>query len=138
MNYSDFNIREYDDRDFDVFMTWWRKWRWGDRVSKEILPDIGYVIEKNNIALCGGFLYTTNSLLASIEWVVSNPFADKRDTDKALDYLIECLYMKALKEGKKIVMTTIKNDAFAMRLKMLGFSQTDKGLTQYIRTGLWR
>jgi hypothetical protein len=105
----------------------------GDRVTPEILSDIGYVVEKKGEALCAGWLYTTNSTIASIEFVVSNPFSAQTDTDIALDFLIECLSQRALKEDKRLITSTINSTILAKRLVELGFVEGSRDLKQYIR-----
>lgn len=125
-----FNISE----NFEELNKWLDFWRWKDRIIKEVLPDIGYLIEKDGVNLCAGWLYTTNSLVALVEPVVSNPFAEKKDRDEGLDFLIECLGQRALKEGKRIVMTTVNNPSLIKRLERLGYTETAKGLKQFVRT----
>jgi hypothetical protein len=127
-------LRDYKgEEDFTEFKRWWEFWRWKDRVTQEILSDIGYVVEKDGLPLCAGFLYTTNSLIASIEWVVSNPFAQKEDVAEGLDFLLECLCQRALKEEKRLIMTTINSPTLAKRLEKLGFVMSGENLKQYIR-----
>lgn len=129
MNLRDFNGEE----DFKEFKRWWEFWRWKDRVDPQILSDIGFVIEKEGLSLCAGWLYTTNSLIASIEFLVANPFAPKEEVDAGLDFLIECLSQRALKEGKRLVMTTINNPSLAKRLGSLGYVESGRDLKQFIR-----
>jgi len=130
---KDFNGEE----NFKEFTKWWEFWRWKDRVDPQILSDIGFVIEKDGLNLCAGWLYTTNSLIASIEFIVANPFAPKEEVNISLDFLIECLSQRALKEGKRLVMTTINNPALAKRLEKLGYVESGKDLKQYMRLK-WR
>jgi hypothetical protein len=127
-------LRDYKGKeDFEEFKRWWEFWRWKDRVDPQILSDIGFVIEKDGLNICAGWLYTTNSLIASIEFIVANPFAPKEDVDEGLDFLLECLSQRALKEGKRLVMTTINNPSLAKRLERLGYVESGANLKQYMR-----
>ena len=127
-------LRDYKGKeDFEEFKRWWEFWRWKDRVDPQILSDIGFVIEKDGLNICAGWLYTTNSLIASIEFIVANPFAPKEDVDGGLDFLLECLSQRALKEGKRLVMTTINNLSLAKRLEKLGYVESGANLKQYMR-----
>lgn len=127
-------LRDYKGKeDFEEFKRWWEFWRWKDRVDPQILSDIGFVIEKDGLNICAGWLYTTNSLIASIEFIVANPFAPKEDVDEGLDFLLECLSQRALKEGKRLVMTTINNPSLAKRLEKLGYVESGANLKQYMR-----
>ena len=127
-------LRDYKgEDDFKEFTKWWEFWRWKDRVDPQILSDIGFVIEKDGFYLCAGWLYTTNSLIASLEFIVANPFAPREDVDKGLDFLFECLSQRALKEGKRLIMTTINSPSLAKRLEKLGYVESGANLKQFIR-----
>ena len=127
-------LRDYKGKeDLEQVKTWWEFWRWGDRVDPIILSDIGYVIEKDGLDLCVGWLYTTNSLMASLNLITANPFAPKKDINEGLDFLIECLSQRALKEGSRAIMSTVSNPGLAKRLKRLGFVDNGGELTHYIR-----
>lgn len=129
-----YKLRDFNgEEDFTEFKKWWEFWRWKDRVNPDILSDIGYVVEKDGLAICAGWLYTTNSLVASIEWVVVNPYAQKEDMTEGLDFLLECLSQRALKEEKRLIMTTINSPTLAKRLEKLGFIMTGENLKQFIR-----
>ncbi len=129
-----FKLRDFNgEKDFIEFKDWWEFWRWKDRVNPDVLSDIGYVIEKDGVNICAGWLYTTNSLIASIEWVVANPYVPKEDASEGLNFLIECLSQRALKEEKRLIMTTINSSTLAKRLEALGFIMTGENLKQFIR-----
>jgi hypothetical protein len=133
MKLEDFNPVDH----FPELKTWWAFWRWSGRVSldilPDILPDIGYVVEKDGTNLCAGWLYTTNSTISFVEFIVSNPFAPKETVDTALDFLIECLSQRALNEGGRAITTTINSKTLAKRIGRLGFEPTGENLTQYVR-----
>jgi len=122
------------EKHFEELSKWLKFWRWEKRIIPEIFSDIGYLItSEDDKPLCVGWLYTTNSLLSSIEWVVANPYEDKVVVDTGLDFLIECLSQRAIKEGSRMVMTTLKSPALAKRLKGLGFIKSGDSLMQYVR-----
>lgn len=125
----DFNIK----KDIGTVKSWWAFWRWADRVDPQILSDIGYVIEKDGEDLCVGWLYTTNSLVANLNFITSNPHADRQEVDLALDFLIECLSQRALKEGSRLVAITVSSNALKKRIKRLGFVGNGGELTHFVR-----
>ena len=126
---KDFSANEH----FEEVSSWWKFWRWNAHPTPQILSDIGYIVEKDGLNLCAGWLYTTNSVLGSMEYIISNPFADKKVRSDALDFLIECLFQRNLKEGKLVFMTSIKNESLAKRLVKLGFLEGDQNIKQFIR-----
>jgi hypothetical protein len=129
MNLLDFNVQDH----YTEVERWWEFWRWKGRVCAEALSDIGYVVEKNGILLCAGWLYTTNSLVACLNFITANPYAQKEDVSEGLDFLIECLSQRGLKEGKRIIMSTVNNKNLAKRLGRLGFLENGNNLTHYTR-----
>lgn len=118
---------------FEELANWWIFWRWYAHPQPIMFSDIGYVVECDGQNICAGWLYTTNSTIASIEWVVSNPYTPREVNDKCLDFLIECLSQRALKEGSKVVITSIKKEVLGKRLERLGFIKGDSDITQYSR-----
>lgn len=127
-------LRDYKgEKDFTELKRWWEFWRWKDRVDPRILSDIGYVVEEKGIPLCVGWLYTSNSLIANLNFITANPFEDKKKVSKSLDFLIECLSQRALKEGARAIMTTVSNKNLAKRIKKLGFIDNGGNLTHFIR-----
>lgn len=127
-------LRDYKgEEDFKEFTKWWEFWRWKDRVDPQVFPDIGFVIEKDGLNLCAGWLYVTNSLVAFLGFIVANPYAPRKDVDEGLDFLIECLSQRALKEGKRLVMTTVNSPSLAKRLGKLGYVESGANLKQFIR-----
>jgi hypothetical protein len=70
------NIRMLRDSDWNTLVEWWDAWPDWVNPPKEFLPDNGkggFMVEKNNQPIVAGFLYTTNSKAALLEWIVSNP-----------------------------------------------------------------
>ena len=131
---SEFILKEFKaDKHFQEVSSWWKFWRWNAHPTPEVLSDIGYIIEKDGMNLCAGWLFTTNSCIGSMEYIIGNPYADTELRGRALDFLIECLAQRNLKEGKKVFMTNIKNEALAKRLLRLGFLQGDTNIKQFVR-----
>ena len=129
-----FNLRDFNlEKDLEMVKQWWEFWRWRDRVDPQILSDIGYIIEKDGQSLCVGWLYTTNSLVANLNFITVNPHSDRKLSSEALDFLIECLCQRALKEGSRAISITISNPSLANRIKRLGFVDNGGALTHYIR-----
>jgi len=130
---SEFILKEFNaDQHFKTVASWWKFWRWTAHPTPAVLSDIGYVVEKDGLDLCAGWLYTTNSVIGSMEYVIGNPFANSEIRSEALDFLIECLFQRNLKEGKSVFITNIKNESLAKRLVKLGFLEGDQNIKQFI------
>ena len=131
---SNFILKEFKaEEHFETVASWWKFWRWNAHPTPAVLSDIGYIVEKDGLDLCAGWLFTTNSVIGSMEYIIGNPFVDKDVRSDALDFLIECLFQRNLKEGKLVFMTNIKNESLAKRLVKLGFLEGDQNIKQFVR-----
>jgi hypothetical protein len=129
-----FNAKEFKaNLHFEELAAWWKFWRWTNHPVPGMLSDIGYVVELDGVNICAGWLYTTNSLIGSMEFIVSNPHVEAALRSQALDFLIEQLSKRNTKEGKRVFMTSIKNEALAKKLIKLGFTMGDSGIKQFVK-----
>ncbi len=75
--------RQLKDSDWETLTAWWDSWpEWVNPV-KDFLPDNGnggIMVEKNNKPVLAGFIYTTNSKGAWVEWIISDP--NYRENDR--------------------------------------------------------
>ena len=86
------NIRMLKDSDWDTLVKWWAAWPEWQTPPKEFLPDNGrggFIVEKDNQPIVAGFLYTTNSKAALLEWIISDPEYRDSDREEAVELLIE-------------------------------------------------
>ena len=76
--------------DYETICKWWKWWRW-PAIVRTVLPDNGkggFMVEKNNIPIVSGFVYISNSEMAMLEYVVSNPKYREKDRKEAIELLI--------------------------------------------------
>jgi hypothetical protein len=131
---SKFILKTFEaEKHFAEVSTWWKFWRWTEHPTPVILSDIGFIVEAEGVNICAGWLYLTNSIIGSMEFLVSNPFVDRKLRSEALDFLINSINHRSEQEGKIVFMTNINNEALAKRLLTLGFIAGDKGNQQFIR-----
>jgi len=114
--------RKIKKEDWSTLEKWWRYWLNSDAPPKDYLPSDGtggIIIEDNGEPVIAGFIYQTNSKVAIIEGVVSNPnYRGKQKRDKSLEVLVACLYeatkligckyIFAMTDNKKIINLGIK------------------------------
>lgn len=84
------NVRLLTEKDYETIVKWWKWWRW-PVLPQSMLPDGGkggYMIEKNGTPIICGFVYLTNSKIAWLEWIVSNPDYREKDRKQAIEMLI--------------------------------------------------
>jgi GNAT superfamily N-acetyltransferase len=84
-------VRNLNKDDYDFISKWWKWWRW-KVIPRELLPDnglSGLIVEKDGIRIVSGFIITTNSKGAMLEWIVSNPEYKDKDRKYAIELLIQ-------------------------------------------------
>ena len=99
------NIRRLQESDWEVLPTWWEKWEGWKTPDREALPDnglCGLMVHKGDKKILAGFMYTTNSKGAWVEYIISDPDYREKDRQKALD-----LFVKA--QGFKYILFVGKN-----------------------------
>lgn len=111
MNFTTRNLTEYD---YNVLVNWWKFWRFTPP-PQSILPNNGLggimIVDEYGYYSCAGFLYETNSKIAWIEYIVSNPNEkDKKTRNESLKYLILELTSIAEEKGYIATFSSIKNE----------------------------
>lgn len=80
------NIRKLTKDDYqNILVKWWLDWGWETPPNRDILPDdgeSGVIVYQDEIPVCAGFIYSSNSNLAWISWIVSNKDYRVRDKRK--------------------------------------------------------
>lgn len=97
--------------------------------AQEILPETGFIVED----LACGFLYKTNSKLAWLEWVFSNPEKPKEDRAKALDLIFKTIEQEAKSQGFLVLFSAAAISGYAQVLQRNGFQETDKNVSHHIK-----
>ena len=120
------NIRKLEESDWDTLVNLWKMWPdWQAHPSKAILPENGtggLIVEKNGLAIIAGFIYTTNSKIGWMEWIVSNPDYREDDRKKATALLISGLEHVAKISGCEAVISIGKNKSLMSVHESLGYT----------------
>jgi len=122
-------ITEYD---YPVFCEWWKFFRF-PAPHLDFLPNNGlgglkvYLLKENRETedICAGYLYETNSKVAWLEFVVSNPnIRDKKIRHEAIVDLIRYLTVDAKNKGYEYVFASLKNENLIEKYKEVGYSES--------------
>jgi|TARA_R110000764_G_scaffold63380_1_gene134121 hypothetical protein len=119
------NIRMLKDSDWDTLVKWWDAWPDWVAPAKDFLPENGtggFIVEKKSEAIVAGFLYTTNSKAALLEWIVSNPEYKQDDKQDAIELLINGAENVCKKQGINYVFTIGRNKNLIKTHKKLGYT----------------
>lgn len=128
-----YKIRQLKDSDYTELCKWWEDWRW-EAPAKNLLPNngtCGVMVSYNNMQVCAGFLYFTNSDFALVEYVVSNfKVKDKVIRKEALNRLLKELTHIAKSKGVKVIFSSIKNPSLIKAYERNGYKQGTIGTTE--------
>tara|TARA_B110000483_G_scaffold1095_1_gene1257 strand:+ start:71 stop:478 length:408 start_codon:yes stop_codon:yes gene_type:complete len=130
------NIRMLKDSDWNTLVQWWSDWPGWAAPPKDFLPDNGkggFMVEKNNQPIVAGFLYTTNSKAALLEWIVSNPKYREDDRGKAIELLIEGAEEVCKKQGIKFIFSIGRTKQLINTHKKLGYTVDEKPSHEIIK-----
>ena len=122
-------LREYDEK-YDL--PGLRHWAWKRGVPQpeaDFLPRIGLICP----AYCAGFLFQTDSKVAMIGNLISNPQSKKEWRSQALDLLIEMLYNRGRLEGFKRITIAANLPHVKERYLRLGFKEGDIGVDHFFK-----
>lgn len=117
-------FRQTTKEDYETLLKWWKDNRF-PAPPIDSLPNSGeggFIVFQDDIPVCAGFLYDTNSNLCWIEFIVANfEVKDKKLRKEALVFLINTLCEAAKRWNKKAVFTSVKNVGLIDRYKDCGF-----------------
>lgn len=130
-------IRQLNDTDYDnILVEWWNQWGWNPP-QKDFLPDNGtggYIIYDEDIPICAGFIYVTNSKVSWVDWIISNKeYREKAKRREAIKLLIQCLTNISKMSGSKYIYALIKNNSLIKTYVDLGFIKGDSYTSEMIK-----
>lgn len=130
-------IRVLEENDYDqILVGWWKDWGW-EAPTRDFLPDNGkggFIVFDDDIPICAGFLYVTNSKVAWVDWIISNKkYTDRNKRSNALDLLIETLTNLGEGTGNKYAYALIKHPNLIDRYKRFGYINGDTYTSEMIK-----
>jgi len=125
----EFVIRPLNESDYEsILVGWWEDWKW-EAPKKDFLPDDGkggIMILDEGIPVCAGFIYTTNSKVAWVDWIISNKnYRKKPRRSEAIKLLVETLTNISKKTGHKYSYALIKHPGLISTYEKLGYIKGD-------------
>jgi hypothetical protein len=108
------NIKPLNYEDYDTtLLGWWNDWGWQVAPKRELLPANGIggvMVYDGDVPVCAAFLYTTNSGIAWIDWIVSSKtYTNKKGRKMALNILVESLTNTAKNLGFNLAYSLSKS-----------------------------
>jgi len=130
-------IRPLNENDYDTILSeWWRAWGW-EPVERDFLPDDGkggLMVLDDEEPVCAGYIYTTNSKVAWVDWIISSDtYRKKPQRRKGLKLLIETLTDICKNTGHKYSYALIKNRSLIGIYEDLGYEKGDNYSSEMIK-----
>jgi GNAT superfamily N-acetyltransferase len=118
--------RAFTEGDYPIIAEWYKA-RGFPLLPLHMLPQNGAVVE----GAAAGFLYLTDSPIAWMEWIVTNPEASGRG--EAIKAVVEHLHKVAKDNNCAAIMCTVNSETLISVYKDCGFDVTDVGMTNMCR-----
>lgn len=133
-----FNIRKLNSTDYDeILVKWWNDWGW-DAPNREFLPEDGLggiILFDEDVPVCAGFMYITNSKASWVDWIISNKeYRKKPNRTIAIQLLLEKLTDMCEASGSKFIYALIKHNGLIETYEKLGYTQGDSYTKEMIKT----
>lgn len=135
------HVRNLTSEDYsENLVKWWNDWKW-TAPPREFLPDNGlggFMVCDEDYPVVAGFLYTTNSSVAWMEFIVSNiEYRHKENRKRAIRLLILTLEELAKINGKKYIYSSLKSEPLINAYMDCGFNKGSSNTQEMIKT-IWQ
>lgn len=128
MHSSPFEIEKH----YDIACEWWKQWKW-NALPLAALPKNGIVVYDNELPVCMGFIYLTDSCICWVEHIIANQSADRTQRSHGIDLLIKALSKKAKSLDYVIAMTSINKKTLIAKHIKNGYAITDTSMTNLLK-----
>ena len=105
-------MRKVDPKDHEEIMRWWKsRLPEASIIPSEFFPDSGFIVDGKAAV----FLYKTNSAVAYIDLLISNPEVPLSESQAALDLVVKACIDEAKKLGSKMLLGQTNRNYVAER-----------------------
>jgi hypothetical protein len=131
------NVRALTSEDYDdTLKGWWEDWGWIPP-TKDFLPDdgkCGVMVLDEEIPVCAGFIYFTNSKVTWVDWIISNKEYRKKPLRKeAIAMVVNTLTELSKVRGYKYCYALIKHPSLIDTYKELGYTKGEEYIGEMIK-----
>lgn len=131
------DVYKLTERDYaDILCGWWRDWGW-EPPAINFLPEDGtggLIVFEGERPICAGFLYTTNSEVAWVDWIISDKkYTNRKKRKEAITLLITHLTELAKASGFFYSYALIKHPSLIQAYEELGYTKGDSYQSEMIK-----
>lgn len=121
-------FRFFEPTDYEMIASWWKAHEW-QPIPLNFLPKIGIIVNEQ----AAGFIYSTDSKICLLEWIVVDPCAEKLARREALDFLFFQSEVIAKELGFQAIFSSVSHQGLLDRYKKHNFKVTDKEMTNVLK-----
>lgn len=118
-------VRLYEASDFEVISEWLKAHWAGALLPPAALPTLGWVAEDEKGPVAAGFFYTTDSILAFLEWTTTRPKAGLSGI-MGLKAVVRAAQEHASLMGLQIMQFIVNEKLVSFYENKLGFRKTER------------
>lgn len=131
------SVRPLKEGDYDdILVGWWHDWGW-EPPTRDFLPQNGVggiMVMDDDVPVCAGFIYATNSAVSWVDWIISNKkYRTKPNRTVALKVLIESLTSVSKSSGNKFAYALIKHPRLIKLYEDSGYIKGDSYTSEMIK-----
>lgn len=128
-------VRFLKEDDYDTLVKWWEDNRF-PAPSRDMLPEngtCGIMVYKDDVEICAGFLYLTNSSMAWCEYIVANFHYRDDDRQEAILKVIDTISLIAKDRGVRVMYTSLNRDSLINSYKKCGYITGSGKCTEMVK-----
>jgi hypothetical protein len=134
---GELNARLLKESDYEeILVEWWNDWGWSPP-ARDFLPENGtggIIVYDDEIPVCAGFTYLTNSNASWVDWIISNKqYRKKPQRKEALMFLINSLTISCEIAGSKYIYALIKHEGLCDIYEQFGYIKGDSYTKEMIK-----
>lgn len=122
------SIRLFNLSDYEMLSSWWKQHEWPS-IPLSFLPKIGIIVGD----CVAGFIYSTDSKICWLEFIISDPKCEQKKRQDALNLLIQEASNTAKDLGYEVIFTSVSHKGLIEKYKNNGFKVTDNNMTNLMR-----
>lgn len=125
-------IRKFEmDKDYDDLASWWQAWKFTP-LPPAFLSTNGFVAEMDGRKIGVVFVYMSDSAICWLEWLTTNPQANREERTAALDMLVQAVVSYAKDNHYLGIFTSTIHPSLKRLYPKHGFIAAETNVSHYL------
>lgn len=123
-------VKSISQDDYKEICEWWKEHKW-PVIDTASLSKNGFIVNDNE-NLLAGWVYSTDSNIVWVEFIVANPKIKGERRDQAFDLFFKEVRKFCKENNYSFMFTSVQHPKLMTRLEKTGFNKTDDNMTNFI------